>query len=66
MPLWWDAGTLADVTAWAATRREHGARGGHSANQAFKFHASPVITIYAQLLSKLSTGAVNARTPPLP
>src|SRR5450755_2034876 len=27
VPLWWDAGTLADVTAWAATRREHGARG---------------------------------------
>jgi integrase/recombinase XerD len=26
--LWWDAGTLADVTAWAGTRRDHGARGG--------------------------------------
>jgi integrase len=28
VPLWWDAGTLADITAWAATRRDHGARGG--------------------------------------
>jgi integrase/recombinase XerD len=28
VPLWWDAGTLADVTAWHATRRAHGARGG--------------------------------------
>ena len=32
---------------------------GHSANHAFKFHASAVITMYAQLLSRLSTGAVQ-------
>ena len=28
VPLWWDAGTLADVTAWVATRRDQSARGG--------------------------------------
>jgi integrase len=26
VPLWWDAGTLADVKAWAAWRTEHGAQ----------------------------------------
>ena len=31
---------------------------------AFKFHARAVITMYAQLLSKLSTGALKALTPP--
>ena len=28
VPLWWDAGTLADVEAWIAYRRKHGAKGG--------------------------------------
>jgi site-specific recombinase XerD len=28
VPLRWDSGTLADVTAWVATRREQDARGG--------------------------------------
>jgi integrase len=28
VPLWWDSGTLADLTAWLATRRDQGARGG--------------------------------------
>ena len=28
VPLWWDAGTLADLTAWKELRREHGARDG--------------------------------------
>lgn len=27
VPLWWDAGTLEDLTAWKSTRRSHGARG---------------------------------------
>jgi len=27
VPLWWDAGTLADLVAWKAERVEHGARG---------------------------------------
>lgn len=26
VPLWWDAGTLADLTAWLACRRQRGAR----------------------------------------
>ena len=26
VPLWWDAGTLADLAAWKATRREQGAQ----------------------------------------
>jgi len=26
--LWWDAGTLADLEAWLATRRKHGAKAG--------------------------------------
>jgi integrase/recombinase XerD len=27
VPLWWDAGTLADLVAWKAERNKHGARG---------------------------------------
>jgi integrase len=27
VPLWWDAGTLADLVAWKAERMQHGARG---------------------------------------
>ena len=43
-----------------AARRSGNAR----ANQAFKFQAKAVITMYAQLLSSVSTGACKARTPP--
>ena len=28
VPLWWDAGTLADLEAWIAYRRKQGAKGG--------------------------------------
>ena len=33
------------------------------AHHAFRFHANAVITMYAPLLSRLSSGARNARTP---
>src|SRR3954447_20199033 len=39
--------------------------GRTSALHAFRLHASDAITIYAQLLTRLSTGIVSAFTPPL-
>src|SRR5262249_13341865 len=47
----------------AATCR--GCSGTDSANHAFRFHARAVITMYAQLLVRLSTAARNAWAPPL-
>ena len=47
---------------WSCQRP--GSSGSDKAHQAFRFQANAVITMYAQLLTRLSTGAVNARTPP--
>ena len=47
---------------WRSLHRP-GASVGHNAHQAFRFQANDVISMYAQLLSNVSTGAVRARTP---
>ena len=38
--------------------------GSSRANHALSDHASETITMYAQLLTRVSTGACSARTPP--
>ena len=43
--------------------RHRGLTGIKSEAQAFRLQASEVITMYAQLLVRLSSGAVNAWTP---
>src|SRR6516162_5108298 len=47
--------------SWRARCR--GATGTSKALQAFRLHANAPITMYAQLLTRSSTGVVNARTP---
>ncbi len=41
-----------------------GRSGNSNAHHAFRSQASAVMTMYAQLLTRLSTGARSARTPP--
>src|SRR6185437_14431022 len=50
--------------AWCFSCQRPGCSGNNNAHHAFKFHANAVITMYAPLLSKLSTAARKARTPP--
>ena len=52
-------------SASCARRACRGATGTSNALHAFRLHASDAITMYAQLLTRSSTGAVSAWTPPL-